>query len=583
MTDQERLPQTPPVASAWKAQGLVAMGRAHYEQGQIDQACRALIEALSHDPDNVDALFLTGVIAHQAGLHEVAVRNLSRAVDLQPGLALAHTILALEFLSLGRDADALASFRNAARLEPEVPDNHGNLGNLCKQLGKADEAQAHFRRAIALCPEFAIAYYNLACTLQDMDDPGGCEPYLGRALALDPDHLSSRYNLAIARQKSGALVEAEALYRHVLERNPEHREAANNLAMVLHGLGRSDEACAIFECGLAGALPPAVFNKALLDLSLGRLEAGWVGYEMRFDPSIPDNTNHERAFVQPRWNGESDIAGKRLLIWREQGIGDEILFASCLPDLEATGARITFECSPKLHPLFQRSFPFAEVVCEDRSQDPARRDLDSHLPVGSLPRYLRRTAADFQAEGGFLRPDAGRVAHWRRRLEALGPGPYVGLCWRGKGMQLLQRQDQFTRIDDWAPVLRVPGVTFVNMQYDDAEAEIAHARAAFGAAIHTVPDIDMWNDLDDVAALLKALDLLVTVGTSVMSLAGGVGLPTRLIGRTSFESWPLLNTGRLPWYPSVRPHLCRAGEPWERLIGPIAAELEERVGRPAPP
>ncbi|HYH36828.1 MAG TPA: tetratricopeptide repeat protein [Azospirillum sp.] len=582
MTDQEQSPQaSPPTASAWKAQGLVAMGRAYYEQGLIDQACKALIEALSHDADNVDALFLTGVIAHQAGLHDVAIRNLGRAVDLRPELVLGHTLLALEFLSLGRYADALASFGAAARLEPESPDNHSNLGNLYKQLGKADLAQACFRRAVALRPDFALAYYNLACTLQDMGDLRGCEPHLRRALSLAPDHLSSRYNLAISRQKSGALAEAATLYRQVLERNPEHREAANNLAMVLHGMGHSEEASAIFERGLAGSLPPAVFNKALLDLSLGRLSEGWKGYEARFDQAIPDNTNHERAFVQPRWNGDAGIAGKRLLIWREQGIGDEILFASCLPDLEATGARVTFECSPKLHPLFQRSFPFADVVCEDRSQDPSRRDLDVHLPVGSLPRYLRRTPADFPAEGGFLRPDAGRVVHWRRRLEALGPAPYVGLCWRGKGLQLQQRQDQFTRIEDWAPVLQVPGVTFVNMQYDDAEAETAQAEAAFGTAIHTLSDIDMWNDLDDVAALLKAMDLLLTVGTSVMSLAGGVGLPTHLLGRISLESWPLLNTGRLPWYPSVRPHLCRAGEPWERVIRPIAAELEDRAGRTA--
>lgn len=581
MTDQERFPQASPPGSAWKAAGLVAMGRAYYEQGQVDQACHALIEALSHDADNVDALFLTGIIAHQAGLHDVAVRNLGRAVDLQPGLVLAHTLLALEFLSLGRDDDALASFGNAARLEPESPDNHSNLGNLHKRLGKAGEAQACFRRAIALRPEFAVAHYNLACTLQDMGDLRECEPHLRRALTLDPGHLSSRYNLAIARQKSGDLTEAEALYRQVLERHPEHREAANNLAMVLHGLGRSEQASAIYESGLAGSQPPALFNKALLALSLGRLEEGWAGYEMRFDQAIPDNTNHERDFVQPRWNGDAGIAGKRLLIWREQGIGDEILFASCLPDLEATGARVAFECSPKLQPLFQRSFPFAEVICEDRNRDPARRDLDIHLPMGSLPRALRRTPADFPVEGGFLRPDAGRAAHWRRRLETLGRGPYVGLCWRGKGLQLQQRQSQFTRIEDWAPVLRVPGVTFVNMQYDDAEAEIVEAEAAFGVAIHTLPDIDMWNDLDDVAALLKAMDLLLTVGTSVMSLAGGVGLPTHLIGRISLESWPLLNTGRLPWYPSVRPHFCRAGEPWERLIRPIAAELEDRVGRTA--
>ncbi|HYH39447.1 MAG TPA: tetratricopeptide repeat protein, partial [Azospirillum sp.] len=274
---------------------------------------------------------------------------------------------------------------------------------------------------------------------------------------------------------------------------------------------------------------------------------------------------------QPLWDGR-DLAGKRLFVWKEQGIGDEIMFASCVPDLTASNARVTLECSPKLQPLFQRSFPFATVVTPGTVPDEERDDFDVHLPIGSLPRYYRRSLADFP-DHSFLVPDPERVATWRRRLEELGPGPYVGISWRGR-IQTVSRSHHYTRIEEWEPILRTPGVVFVNMQYDDAAEETARIREAFGVTLHTLPGIDMWNDLDNVAALLKALDLLISAGTAVMSIAGGVGLPTWLLWVDNVENWPCLGTDRLPWYPTMRLFSRTLKQPWTQVTQRIAGEFQ---------
>ncbi|PWC30979.1 tetratricopeptide repeat protein [Azospirillum sp. TSO22-1] len=593
-------------------------GAALHQQGRFDEAVACFREIVSDDPNYATAHFNLAIVYESKKRLLDAEHCYRLALQHDPEMTAAANNLGVLLQRNGRLEEALEVLGQALRADPLAPGVHSNLGNLNQRLGRLDEAVRCYRNAVAAQPDYQLVHYNLGSALVEADDPAGGLPHFRRAARLDPAHLSSRYNLACALHQGFDLEGAIPLYREVVAIDRAHYRALNNLALALQGTGQGAEAHDLFGRAVrvaaaqgadaaslgefcapdagrlddvqdqvaaaeeqitadsgslqqpaTGALfPAAVWNKSLLELAMGNLASGWDGYEFRWFNGTSENS---RGYRQPLWDGR-DLAGKRLFVWKEQGIGDEIMFASCVPDLTASNARITLECSPKLQPLFQRSFPFATVVTPGTVPDAERDDFDVHLPIGSLPRYYRRSLADFP-DHSFLVPDPQRVAYWRRRLEELGPGPYVGISWRGR-IQTVSRSHHYTRIEEWEPILRAPGVVFVNMQYDDAAEETARIREAYGVTLHTLPGIDMWNDLDNVAALLKALDLLISAGTAVMSIAGAVGLPTWLLWVDNVENWPCLGTDRLPWYPTMRLFSRTLKQPWTLVTQRIAGEFQ---------
>jgi len=582
--------------------------------GRDDEADECFARLLAENPDYAHGHYNYALLCQKLGRLADAERCYRLAIQHDPDLACAYNNLGLLLRQCGRIEEGLACLEQAAKSATL----HNNLGNLYQKQGSNQEALTHYREAIRLEPNHALAHYNLGTTLLEMGDYEGSKPHLRTALELAPDHVSCRYNLACALQHSHANREAATLYQEVVRRDPNHYRAMTNLASTLQSLGQVEEALELYgraqsiakalgvqaepdnrlygadverlddaagqleakEDRILGGPGPlqeanpsdmytaAVWNKSLLLLAMGRLEEGWENYEYRWRALTGQR---HRPFRQPKWDGKQDLAGKRILIWHEQGIGDEIMFSSCLPDLARLGAEITFECSPKLRPLFQRSFPTVRVVNVDARNDATRNDFDIHLPVGSLPRFFRRNLSDFPTRNSFLVPDPARVAYWRTRLEGCGPGPYIGMCWRSK-VQTLSRSPNYTRIEEWEPLFRTPGITLVNLQYDDATEELARVQAMFGRTIHSFPDIDMWDNLDDVAALIKALDLLISVGTSVQMLGGGVGAPTWLLAVLNI-GWPHLGTDHWPWYPSVRLFSKALDQSWQSTMEQMRDEL----------
>ena len=594
-------------------------GAALYQQGRFDEAVECFGRLVTDDPSYAVA-HLNLAIAYESDNRLQDAEHCYRLViQHDPGMAAACNNLGVLLQRTGRHLEALEILEKAVQSSAESPGIHSNLANLHQKLGNIEEARRGYRRTVMLDPAYHLGHYNLGSMLLDAGEVRACQPHFRRAIAIEPQHLSGRYNLACALQQAYDTDAAIPLYREIIAVDGSHYRALNNLALALQWAGQNAEAHELYgraervaarqgidpaalgelcapdadrlddvqaqiqvsedqiasdvgplQQGSVGSMfPEAVWNKSLLDLAIGNLASGWDGYEFRW---FKANAVGNRTFRQPLWDGKRDIAGKRLLVWREQGIGDEIMFGSCVPDLAASGAQVTLECTPKLRPLFQRSFPGVRTVGPTDRPDEERDDFDVHLPIGSLPRFYRRSLAAFPSRRGFLIPDPERVAHWRRRLEELGPGPYVGIVWRGR-VQTLSRNLHYTQIEEWEPVLRTPGVVFINMQYDAAEDEVARVRDALGVAPHTLSGIDMWNDLLDVAALLQALDLLISVSTAVMSIAGGVGVPTWLLSVDNI-AWPCLGTDHLPWYPNMRLFTRPLSQPWLTVMQRVADELQ---------
>jgi hypothetical protein len=232
--------------------------------------------------------------------------------------------------------------------------------------------------------------------------------------------------------------------------------------------------------------------------------------------------------------------------------------------------------------LFARSFPAAEAIPRTDPPHPSTRQAELQTPAGSAGRWLRpsleRFPRGFPHDKGYLRASAPRVSHWRARVGALGAGFKAGICWRSGLMAGLRRLD-CTDLRDWDPVLTVPGVHFVNLQYDDCRAELDHALARFGVPIHGWPDIDLKKDIDEVAALMTALDLVVSVGTSVACLAGALGRPVWQLTLTSSGDLWTMGQSCVPWFPSMRIYERSFDQKWEAVLERIAVDLAGESGR----
>jgi len=475
---------------------------------------------------------------------------------------------------------AKRGFRAVLDENIEHPDGLLGMGLVARKLGQLDTAAELIRRAIAINPRAAAYWSNLGNIYQDQERWDDAVEAQRQAVRLNPRHDAIRQNLGSLLNLVDRPYEALPHFREAMKQNPASADVVTNFATVLNRVGEYGTSNRYFRRALEldRANPIANFNFGASLNWQGSWEEGWPLYDWRFlAPSM--------ARQMPRMQVSPDlpmpIAGKRVFLAGEQGIGDEIRFATMVPDLLQAGARVVLSCKPKLLPLFARSFPAAEVVTgtEAVGGDGAK-SFDAVLPTGSLGRHLRSGRERFPRDRKTLVPDADRVAALRARVERLGPGLKVGLCWRSSLRGQL-RNEFYARIDDLAPVLAARGVVFVNLQYDECAEELARARASSGVTVHAFDDLDLFDDLDGSAALTAALDMVVSANTAVAAIAGGVGVPTvEFHGRPIPPGMPI--DGRDPWFPSVTPLGKRIAASWDRVMRQIRdileAEASDRKG-----
>jgi ADP-heptose:LPS heptosyltransferase len=269
-----------------------------------------------------------------------------------------------------------------------------------------------------------------------------------------------------------------------------------------------------------------------------------------------------------------------VLVYREQGLGDEIMFASCLGDLMRSGARCLVDCDPRLRPLLRRSFPEIEVVEDidalEMGHSTGSRTIDACLPIGSLPGVFRTSRAAFEPARAYLRADASKASGWRERLAALGPGRKIGIAWRG-GLFKTGRALRSLTLDQLLPLLRMQEVHWINLQHRDDSAERERIQREHGVQLTTWSEA--LQELDETAALVSELDLVVTVCSSIVHLAGALGRPVWTLTPAA-PAWRYFLAGdSLPWYPAVRLFRQRAAGDWPPVVDDIASAL--RAGQPA--
>ncbi|PWC71745.1 tetratricopeptide repeat protein [Azospirillum sp. TSH58] len=548
---------------------LLETAAAHHRDGRLAEAAPLYERVLTARADHPVALHLSGLLAHQSGDSAAGAARIARALDSLPAYGAAQSSLGTVLLALGRAPEAVRRFGLALALQPAAAAALTNLGNALEAAHDLPAAAEAHRRATLADPALAEAHDNWGAVLTRLGALEAAEGRHRHALRLAPDREDGWLNLGVVLRRAGRLDEARRALVRALALAPMQADALANLGRLLRD--RGETAAAERWCRRALAVEPghpaAAFNLGLLDLARGKLEAGWAGYDARF--RARELSGAARAVPVPAWAGE-DPAGLRLLVWAEQGIGDEILFAGCLDELIAQAAAVVVECDRRLVPLFARSFPLAEWRPAPADPEAPCAGVDRHVAMGSLPRWLRPRFDRFPSRPSFLTADPERAARWRERVDALGPGLKVGIAWRS-GLMTAERRGAYAPLDAWGPVFALPGVVFVTLQYGDCATEIAEAERRFGVTIHRWGDLDLKDDLEGVAALMTVLDLVITPASSVGELAGALGVPVWRFGPRG--DWTALGTGVRPWFPSMALIPAPPGQPASGALPTIARRL----------
>ena len=581
----------------------LALGHMPMAQGAAgDAASPAAIRRLSHalsdrKSPNLKAQkkaieqLKAAVAAIRTGDYATGARRCLQVLQVDEHNGLAWHVLAICREKAGHLSEALNAYDAALRLLPEDPAIAHDLARLAQRLGHLDIAEKLLRKFLSIEPGHAEGTNNLACVLRDQKRYQEAIDTLRDMIQIEQDNPTLWNTLGTVLTDQGQMRDSLTFFDEALRLDPSFAKALYNRANALQPLGEPARALADLDQALTGAETPyehAMMRmaRAMVLMGMGRLKEGFDAYEARLDPEMPE-AMHVVADAA-RWDPETqDIRGKRLLVVGEQGIADEMVFGGCLPDvIEAVGpdGKVFIAVEPRLVDLYQRTFPTAvvgghrAVRIEGRlmrycpfMEEVGERDgkADVWIPMASLCAVYRQDLSDFPQRDGYLVPDPARVAHWTSELEKLGPGFKVGLHWKSLVLTGV-RARYFSSFERWKPVLTAPGCIMVNLQCGDVADDLAAAEAA-GVTIWT-PPINLKDDLEDLAALSNALDLVVGPGIAGTNLAAASGARTWLIHAP--DDWHLLATDRYPFYPRVRTFATGGFDGWPKAIAEVRAALE---------
>ncbi len=471
-----------------------------------------------------------------------------------------------EALSRGDVPQALDCYGAAHNMMPEAYEPLCGLGQAALELGMADRAEHLFRQALSLSQDQALAHANAACglarALSRLMRHGDAIDALKGALALSPATASLWLQLGTIVRETGDHHNAGIFYREALRLNPRSVEAMGNLGDLAFDEGNCDAAFDFFTRAIALAPENAQLhlNHAVALLARGDVVRGWKEYDWRLKLK-----GRMRFAHLPRWRGDA-LGSAKLLVIAEQGIGDEMAYASYLPQL-CDRAEITFACAPRLLALFARSFPSARVVAMPET---APDGFDLAVDLASLPHLAGPWPSPEYVVRGYLRADADKSRAWAAWLAGTGAKRKIGLSWRSGKLSGL-RALQYPALELWAAFARQVDADFVCIQYAADDSEIAAFETMSGKRLHVPPGLDQKNALDDTAALIAGLDGAVCVANAVAWMAAGLGAPTIKIQR--HKSWTAGGAEIEPMAPSCRNVVPASGEGFEGVFQRVAQVL----------
>jgi tetratricopeptide (TPR) repeat protein len=537
-----------------------------HRAGRTAQAEAVYRRILSEKPNLAPVLHLLGVLLGQTGRSEEAIELIRRAIRLDPSSASFHRNLAGVLKNVGQNEEAAEEYRRALSLRENDPESWRGLGDSLFALDRFSESADAHRKAIEIKPDYVEAHNNLGMALSKLEYWDQAAAAFRAAIALRPEYPRAQHSLGIALKSLGQYDEAIACYRTALAQKPDFVDAWTNLGAALAATMDHAGALAAFDRALK--IQPdnaqAHWSLALSLLASGDYSAGWPEYEWRWKTG--DTALRPPNFPNPLWDG-ADPAGRRILIFVEQGFGDAIQFIRFIPQLLKLNGTFLMECPPELLTLFDR-WPDLQII--PRGQPLPEFDL--HLPLLSIPRILGITLQNLPGEIPYLFADTTKIEKWKQRVGS-GKQVNIGLVWAGNP-QHRQDRSRSANLAAFAPLASIDGLRFFSLQKGEAAAQAENPPAGLTLIDHA----GELHDFSDTAAFVSALDLVISVDTSIVHLAGAIGKPVFLLLAFSPDWRWMIGRSDSPWYPSVR--LFRQPKPgdWAPPIAEIVETL--RTFRP---
>ena len=575
------------------AEALFNRGVALQKLQRLEEAVKSYDRAVVVRPSYAEALCNRGVALQELGRFADAIESYDRALVVRPNFVEALSNRGNALKAVKRLGDALESYDQALRLRPNHVEVLYNRGNALKDLKRLDDAVESYDRAVSACPQYVEALSNRGAALEELgrledalksydravavradftealSNRGNTLKTLGRfeealesydrALAAHPEHVEALYNRGFTLQELQRFADAVESYDRALAVRPHHAEALSNRGGALQELRRFADALESYNRALAirPDYAEARWNRALLLLLNGSFADGWLGYESR--RSMPSWT--ARNLNGHEWSGDSP-AGRRLLLYAEQGFGDTIQFARYAPLAAARGARVILEVQPPLESLLTMLNGVEAVVAKGDPLPP----FDLHCPLLSLPLLFGTTRDTIPADVPYIRPTADRCDIWRRRLPR--DAATVGLVWSGSPESSKDRQRSIP-FEQFAPLLTVPGIRFVSLQKDVRVTDACALREQ-GKVIDLGADL---KDFSDSCAAISQLDMVITVDTAVAHLAGAIGKPVWILLPYVPDFRWLLDCTDSPWYPNARLFRKSKDSDWAEVVSRVKSEL----------
>jgi Flp pilus assembly protein TadD len=436
------------------------------------------------------------------------------------------------------------------------------------QAGQFAEAERIYQRVLTINPHHPDALHLLGMIAYQTGRNEAAAEFIRSAIAIKADAASYHSNLGNVLQSQGKLAEAGACYQRALVLKPDLIETHLNLGNIFKARGDVDSSVACYRRALA--LNPASAEAAVAEsmalLLKGDFASGWKNFERRWQTR--DYDTPMRAYAQPLWSGEPLSAG-RLLLWGEQGIGDEIMFAGLIPDVIRTGTRCVLDCDARLQPLFSRSFPAIDVVSGVAFESHPKFDIAAHLPCGSLPGLFRTSTAAFAATTSpYLIADPSARSQFRERYS--DGRKLVGLAWHTKNKKTGRSRSIDLQL--LATLFARPGIRWVSLQYGE---RASLEEQAANTPIFIDPEIDQLSNIDQFAAQVAAMDLVITIDNSTAHLAGALGIPTWILLPFAPDWRWLQEREDSPWYPTTRLFRQTRLDDWQSIVQDVERALEK--------
>ena len=480
-----------------------------HKNGQLVAANLIYQEIRKSEPNNIDVLNLSGVLSSQIGQHDIALNLLSKAIDIDPGFAEAFNNRGAVLKELEQLKEALKHYNKALSLNPNYSDALNNRGNVLRDFDRFDESLCDLNKAIALKPDFAQAYNNRGVTLGHLRQFEQSFNDFNKAISLKPDYA----------------------------------EAFQNISS---------------------------FSLLLCDFKEGwpLYEWRWIGQNEAW--SKKGRTISPLSSSKPLWDGET---GKRIFLWAEQGIGDEIMFSSMLREVYAASSQLIVQCDQRLIPLFKRSFN--DDIIYNHNRDEISEDAyDFHIPIGSLPRIFRPSLESFKkGSKPFLRFELNKASSLRQKILTDPEERLIGISWKSKSI-LPGSLKRNISLNDIVHYTHTPKTKLLSLQYGDVSKEIMQLKKETGIDIIQIDEIDNYADIDGLATIIGACDQVVSIDNATVHLAGALGADTRVLLPYNRDwRWGVSGTTSY-WYDTIR--LYRQSKPndWETTLKILRDELE---------